>query len=110
MEYYPDLYCSFLLFRYDAHGETLWFGNDFGGGQYGVCDSYNSINMAQYLFPIVLIAALFGTLYSIFKSGKYKRPKQITAAIIVALILIYILYTCNSDNQHWLFIGRDPRF
>jgi hypothetical protein len=37
-------------------------------------------------------------LYDIYKTGSYKKPRQIISAITGALILAYILYTCQSDN------------
>jgi len=54
--------------------------------------------MRKYLIPISLIILLFIVLVSIYNTKKYKLTKQITAAMIGALILVYVLYTCTSDN------------
>ena len=63
-------------------------------------DSYNLTTMLKYVIQVGMFLILFSTLYSIYKSktGKYKRHKQITAALIGAFLLMYMLYTCNSDN------------
>jgi hypothetical protein len=47
-----------------------------------------------FIFGIIL----FGLLYSIYKTKSYKKPKQIISAVVSALLLAYILFTCNSDN------------
>jgi len=43
--------------------------------------------MLQYFVPVLLTVIFFSILYSLYKSkgGKYKRHKQITAAIIGAI-------------------------
>lgn len=51
------------------------------------------------VLSIILGLILFELLYSIFKTRSYKRPKQIISSIVGAILLVYILYTCNSDNH-----------
>ncbi len=46
----------------------------------------------------VLAIILFSLLYDIYKKRSYKKPKQIIPGIAGALILAYILYTCETDN------------
>jgi len=45
---------------------------------------------------------LFILLYDIYKTRKYNKPRQIIWAIVGALLLAYILYTCHSDSQYSL--------
>lgn len=54
----------------------------------------------KYLIPGILVAILFALLYSIYKTKtrRYIHFKQISSALIGALILAYVLYTCQSDN------------
>jgi hypothetical protein len=55
-----------------------------------------------FMFRIMLYAGLalllFVLLYDIYKTGSYKRPKQIVLAIAGVVLLLVILYTCQSDN------------
>ncbi|HUS02130.1 MAG TPA: hypothetical protein VMY77_10410 [Chitinophagaceae bacterium] len=57
--------------------------------------------MFKYIIHLGLFLILFVTLYSVYKSktGKYKKHKQVIAAFIGAVLLMYMLYTCNSDNE-----------
>lgn len=55
------------------------------------------MRIAILIFIVSVI--LFGLLYSIYKTKSYKKPKQIISAVIGALLLVYILFTCNSDNM-----------
>lgn len=54
------------------------------------------------MIRIILFAALalvlFVLLYDIYKSGTYKKPKQLWLAVAGVILLIIILYTCRSDN------------
>ena len=54
--------------------------------------------MFKNFVPVILGAFFFIILLSIYKTGKYKKSKQVTAAIVGALILVYFLYTCTSDD------------
>jgi multisubunit Na+/H+ antiporter MnhB subunit len=54
--------------------------------------------MIRTLLYIGLAIIFFSLLYDIYKTRSYKKPKQIISAIAGALILVYILYTCKSDN------------
>ena len=47
---------------------------------------------------VIFAAILFGLLYDIYKTRSYKKPRQIIWAVVGALVLAYILYTCRSDN------------
>jgi hypothetical protein len=49
-------------------------------------------------FIIALVVVLSVIMYDIFKTGRYRRPRQIILAIVGALLLVYILFTCKSDN------------
>lgn len=51
-----------------------------------------------YIISIALIILVFSLLYSIYKTKTYKKPTQIITAITGAIILVYILYTCQSDQ------------
>jgi hypothetical protein len=57
-----------------------------------------TFSMKKLVIPIMLAIALFILLFSVFKTKRYTRTHQIYSAFIAALILVYILYTCNSDN------------
>jgi len=52
----------------------------------------------RIVLSVVLAIILFSLLYDIYKTRSYKKPRQIISAIAGALILVYILYTCKSDN------------
>lgn len=55
--------------------------------------------MVRYLIPAILLLVLFYFLYSIYKNRYNSRPRQIAAAITGALLLGFLLYTCNSDED-----------
>lgn len=50
-----------------------------------------------YILSLVLVLLVSGLLYSIYKSKTYKKPTQVITAIIGAIVLVLILYTCQSD-------------
>jgi hypothetical protein len=54
--------------------------------------------MSKYLFPVAVIIILLVILISIYNTKKYRLPKQLSAALIGALLLLYLLYTCKSDD------------
>jgi uncharacterized membrane protein YeaQ/YmgE (transglycosylase-associated protein family) len=54
--------------------------------------------MVRTILFIALGIILFGLLYDVFKTKRYVKTDQIIAAIIGAFLLVYILYTCKSDN------------
>ena len=54
----------------------------------------------KYLLPAVLLLLFFLLLASLYRTGKNVRFKQIAAAIVGALLLLFLLYTCNSDNSY----------
>jgi uncharacterized membrane protein YeaQ/YmgE (transglycosylase-associated protein family) len=54
--------------------------------------------MVRTILFIALGVILFGLLYDVFKTKRYVKADQIIAAIIGAFLLVYILYTCKSDN------------
>jgi len=54
--------------------------------------------MFKYLVPVIFGAIFFVILLSVYKTGKYKRSKQVIAAVIGALLLVYFIYTCSSDD------------
>lgn len=54
--------------------------------------------MNRFILFIILAVVIFILLYDIYKTRSYKRPRQIIWAIVGALTLAYILYTCKSDN------------
>jgi len=54
--------------------------------------------MKYYVPAIILAIVLFVILYDIYKTKRYARPRQIIWAIVGAIALAYILYTCRSDN------------
>jgi uncharacterized membrane protein YeaQ/YmgE (transglycosylase-associated protein family) len=51
-----------------------------------------------YVLSIVLFIIAFSLLYSIYKTKRYNKPSQVIPAICGAIILVYILYTCQSDQ------------
>ena len=51
-----------------------------------------------YILSIVLAAIIFSLLYSIYKTRRYNKTSQIITAICGAVILVYILYTCQADQ------------
>jgi hypothetical protein len=59
---------------------------------------HNSGFMFKYLVPAIFGAIFFVILLSIYKTGKYKKSKQVIAAVIGALLLVYFIYTCSSDD------------
>jgi hypothetical protein len=54
--------------------------------------------MKKLIIPAVLVVGLFALLFAIFKTKRYTKTHQLYSAFLAALILIYVLYTCNSDN------------
>lgn len=73
---------------------------DFGNYNVAYRVSYTFVAMFKYIIPIILFLIFFGALYSAHKSGggKYKRHKQLASAVTGSLLLMFVLYTCNSDN------------
>jgi hypothetical protein len=53
--------------------------------------------MIRIILSIALAIILVIILYEIYKTGNYKKPRQLILAITGASILIYLLYTCKSD-------------
>jgi hypothetical protein len=51
-----------------------------------------------YILSIAVVIVLFGLLLSIYKTKSWKSPTQIIAAIVGALILAWLLYTCQGDD------------
>lgn len=54
--------------------------------------------MGLILLSALLVVLFSWLLYSIYKTRRFKGPGQVIVSIVGALLLIYILYTCNSDN------------
>ena len=54
--------------------------------------------MTRIILLIVFVLILFIVLYDVYKTRRYTQPRQIILAIIGALVLMYILYTCKTDN------------
>lgn len=54
--------------------------------------------MFRIILYVSLALLLFVLLYDIYKTGSYKRPKQVVLAIAGVVLLLVILYTCQSDN------------
>jgi len=50
------------------------------------------------ILSIAVVIILFGLLLSIYKTKSLKSSSQIIAAIVGALILAYLLYTCQGDD------------
>ncbi len=61
-----------------------------------VIHNYHFMRIA--ILSVQLAIFLFSLIYSVYKTKSDKKPKQIISAIVGALLLVYILYTCNSDN------------
>ena len=55
--------------------------------------------MISIIIFVAFAIVLFILLYDIYKTGSYKKPKQIILALVGALLLVSLLYTCQSDNQ-----------
>ena len=54
--------------------------------------------MIRIILYVVLALVLFVLLYDIYKTKSYKRPKQVVLAVAGVILLLTILYTCQSDN------------
>ncbi|HKO81914.1 MAG TPA: hypothetical protein VJU78_16020 [Chitinophagaceae bacterium] len=54
--------------------------------------------MLRYLFPVGLFLLAFIILYSVYKTRWNLRYKQIIVTIISAILVVFLLYTCQSDN------------
>lgn len=54
--------------------------------------------MLRVILYIALALVLFILLYDIYKTGRYRKPKQIVLAVAGVALLLVILYTCQSDN------------
>jgi hypothetical protein len=52
----------------------------------------------SYLIAAILFITLFILVYSIYKTKRNVRFKQITAAIVATALLVFLLYTCQTDN------------
>jgi hypothetical protein len=52
----------------------------------------------SYLIAAIMILTLFVLVYSIYKTKHNVRFKQITAAIVATALLVFLLYTCQTDN------------
>jgi hypothetical protein len=52
----------------------------------------------NYLIAAILVLILFTLVYSIYKTKRNTRFKQITAAIVATILLVFLLYTCQTDN------------
>jgi multisubunit Na+/H+ antiporter MnhB subunit len=52
----------------------------------------------NYLIAAILLLILFYLVYSIFKTKQNIRFKQISAAIVSSVLLLFLLYTCKTDN------------
>jgi uncharacterized protein with PQ loop repeat len=52
----------------------------------------------SYLIAAVLIVIFFSIIYSIYKTKRNTRIKQIIAAIVATGLLVFLLYTCQTDN------------
>jgi hypothetical protein len=91
---------SLLRSSFYRHEVAFNFGMILVNAIADVCGSLNLVAMLKYIIQAGLFIILFVTLYSIYKSktGRYKRHKQVITALIGAFLLMYILYTCNSDN------------
>lgn len=54
----------------------------------------------RILLYFILAVVLFSLLYDIYKTRSYKKPKQLIWAVVGALILAYLLFTCKTDNYY----------
>lgn len=54
--------------------------------------------MIRIILYVVLALVLFALLYDSYKTKSYKKPKQVVLAVAGVILLLIILYTCQSDN------------
>ena len=54
--------------------------------------------MIRIILYVVLALVLFVLLYDIYQTKSYKSPKQVVLAVAGVILLLTILYTCQSDN------------
>ncbi len=52
----------------------------------------------SYLIAAILTIIFFSLVYAIYKTKRNIRFKQITAAIVATVLLLFLLYTCQTDN------------